>query len=437
MEKLLITLLTLNLMGCGKQDELNKAKKPPFHKKTSTKIINDISDYDGDLIPNSNDQSPYLANLPQPKELISIFYNDEKVPIKMMIDNDRHMNDLIRTYKYGKNIHYEIPQHDFYIEVSNKASQHTIHFKNKHKLYQTHIRYYDKLKEKYLSLKELDIKEIHKQLLNEGNRIYFKFDKIISRDLNKDILTSLFQKSYPIYLQDSQSTELHYISNEKTIDEALLILRKSSLGFELSEDKKISSKSEWDMLTNQDFFWIAINTHFQTMKRNKKHPIIFKKIQKADARSKRKSHKSFHFHIKKRVAKITLKPGIYYLTLSSQIREILRKELKQPQIIRCHFTEISTAFKFDIKKERKLREKELTNRLSFQIGTRKLSLKDLNNLRIIKKTELSIHLRNDRNLLKGKYFYHLPAKSCRELKWIPIQLNGYLKLNVRYDFIAP
>ncbi|MDP7319303.1 MAG: hypothetical protein QF441_01780 [Bacteriovoracaceae bacterium] len=325
MKKSATTLLILSLIisSCGKEEKSPSPVTPKMvSKKAATQAYK--NDYDGDFIPNDQDPMPFIANIPELNEVISLSRNSQPLAIAKRIENRKQ--SLLKILKAPKNTYSSlyVPsslKNEF--EITEKSTEH-IKVKTKSGFSQVHFLLKDK-NNKFLDIQTTKEKEEHVFVPNAAGSVSlqleltnYKFSQAGQKITYKELQESVLKNCYRLVLSYHENyTEEYYISQKLTIAQALKELGKQQLLENFLQTQYELSQSDFSELASAKNYWLlsteqGANIHYTP---NKKQTAYLFNFKKKNFLTSKKLLKDFTFNNSKRTFSFLLKQASSIKTL--------------------------------------------------------------------------------------------------------------------------
>ena len=272
MEKSLIIILTFSFLisACGKKNDSGKKSRGIVEKLDSPKGKADNNDFDGDMIENSQDTQPYIAQIPKAEDVLQFKSKDQILHLQQRTDL-KVIKDILLKDFYGGDIKHT-PQLYHSLKMKKLVDQPNLQLIANKKLGFSSVDF--TLSNDESSLFNYKLIDSNLELTHIPAQFYEKSPLLISINnyqllqggnltSYKELLKSIMKSSYRLTIIQDGKVKTFLISSELSIEEGLEKVGLSQVIYDYNTALKYKSIYKSELIPNQASLWKLLNVKDQ------------------------------------------------------------------------------------------------------------------------------------------------------------------------------
>ncbi|MFT6631649.1 MAG: hypothetical protein ACJAS4_001605 [Bacteriovoracaceae bacterium] len=368
MEKSLIIILTFSFLisACGKKNDSGSKSQGIIEKSSTSNRIIDPNDFDGDMIENSQDTQPYIAQIPKAEDVLQFKSKDQILHLQQRTDL-KVIKDILLKDFYGGDIKHT-PQLYHSLKMKSLVDQPNLQLIANKKQGFSSVEF--TLSNDESSLFNYKLIDSNLELTHIPAQFYQKSPLLISINnyellqggkltSYKELLKNIMKSSYRLTIIHDGKVKTFLISSELSIEEGLEKVGLSQVIYDYNTALKYKSIYKSELIPNQASLWKLLNVKDQSLTQyiSPGKQISIVKFTKVELSKNLTVKKDFRLSRKKLQFEIPLnsilgfKFNFKVWRLELKERKVLKKFcLKMRKIKRCTYYEHSVhQSRFEIK----------------------------------------------------------------------------------------
>jgi hypothetical protein len=446
MEKSLIIILTFSFLisACGKKNDSGSKSQGIIEKSSTSNRIIDPNDFDGDMIENSQDTQPYIAQIPKAEDVLQFKSKDQIVHlhqrtnlkvIKNILIKDFHVGDIKHTPQLYHSFKMKklVGQTNLQLIANKKQGFSSVEFtlsNDKSSLFNY------KLIDSNLELPHIPSQFYDKSplLISINNYELLQGGKLTSY---KELLKNIMKSSYRLTIIHDGKVKTFLISSELSIEDGLEKVGLSQVIYDYNTALKYKSIYESELIPNQASLWKLLNVKDQGLTQyiSPGKQISIVKFTKEQLSKKVHFERKFSLSMDKLKSTYPIKGAVKF---DFNIF-VTRYELKQKSIKNncMNGWEPCDYYKNTVHKiNKRLTPKEISSTVQFFVNNQRLTYDQFKNYKFKNSAEHSISFKIIKKPITSLKVGYTAGKHCRNGKKIlsfqedrKLWLNHKLKKN--------